>query len=119
MPEHVDRKIVRSQGGIFNDITTRLKLILRLMRDPRVSPFLKIVPVAALVYLIGFPDLMIGPFDDAAVLWFGSFIFVELCPPEVVQEHLAALRNMIPGEWQEPASGEEDEIIDAEFIEEK
>ena len=29
--------------------------------------------------------------DDAAILWLGSYIFTEICPPEVVEEHMKAL----------------------------
>jgi hypothetical protein len=31
--------------------------------------------------------------DDAAVIWIGSTLFVELCPQDVVQEHMRALEG--------------------------
>jgi hypothetical protein len=45
--------------------------------------------------------------DDAAILWLGSYVFTELCPPAVVAEHmkeLAGNMNVNP----------QDEIVDVE-----
>lgn len=105
--------VVPAKGGAMRDIVRRLKLVGRLMGDSRVSPFIKVLPLASLAYLI-FPfDLapgialpIIGALDDAAILWFGSTLFVELCPDEVVQEHLKALGEV--------AIDSSDEIVDAE-----
>lgn len=90
------RKITPYSGGVFQGLTNRIKLILRLMADPRVSPFLKVIPVASLVYLL-FPDLAPGPIDDAMIIWLSTSLFVELCPQEVVQEHMEAIERTIPG----------------------
>jgi uncharacterized membrane protein YkvA (DUF1232 family) len=104
-------------GGVFNQISNHFKLVFRLLRDPRVNPFLKLIPVATIIYLIVPIDLLImNPIDDAAVIGFGWFIFVELCPEDVVEEHRAALAGTIPGEWQDPQQIDEEEIVDAEFI---
>jgi uncharacterized membrane protein YkvA (DUF1232 family) len=97
MAERKNRKIVvPAQGGMTRDVVNRLKLIFKLMGDSRVSPLVKLIPVGALVYLISPIDVIMGipgvsALDDAAILWFGSNLFVELCPPEVVQEHMQAL----------------------------
>ena len=85
---------------MLHELGLRLKLIVRLMRDPRVSPLLKLLPVGTLAYLI-VPDLAIGPIDDAVVIWLGSVLFVELCPPEVVKEHTDALHSVVDAEWRE------------------
>ena len=100
------------KGGMMKDFVKRLKLIGRLMSDNRVSSVLKVLPLASLAYLI-FPfDLapgialpVIGALDDAAILWIGSTLFVELCPNNVVQEHKDAL---------DIESGDTGEIVDAE-----
>ena len=84
------------------------------MADRRVSPFLKLIPIGTLAYLF-IPDLVIGPLDDAAIIGLGIYIFVELCPPEIVEEHRAALARTIPGQWQDPQQTGDDEIVDAEF----
>ena len=117
MSDEKDRKIIPSQGGVFNELTLRIKLILRLMGDARVSPLLKLMPVGSLLYFL-IPDLVLGPFDDVAVIWLGSYLFIELCPPEVVQEHVQSLTQTITGEWHEPANPQ-DEVIEGEFREKR
>jgi uncharacterized membrane protein YkvA (DUF1232 family) len=93
--------IVSQQGGVIRNTINQLKLILRLLGDRRVSVLAKLIPVGALAYLIMPADLLpglvlpgIGALDDAALLWLGSYVFTELCPPEVVQEHMKALSGI-------------------------
>jgi len=112
----------QAQGGFFQNLTDRIKLIYRLMLDRRVNPFLKLLPIGALVYWI-IPDIAPGPIDDAFLLWLGSYLFVELCPPEIVQEHMDRIRlesSGISSEAAQPANPVNDEeIVDAEFWEEE
>lgn len=115
MNKQQDREIISSKGGFFYDVSLRLKLVLRLLADPRVSPLIKLLPIGALVYFI-LPDLAPGPIDDAAILFIGTYVFVELCPPDVVSEHEKALQQTIPGTVQDSKQGDS-EIIDAEFWE--
>ncbi len=91
----------------------RARLILRLMGDKRVNPFLKLLPIGSLIYLFNPIDIP-GPLDDALVLWLGVYFFVELCPPAVVQEHLNELRLHIAGTSTDAPSPKED-AVDAEF----
>ncbi len=111
-----DRKsgkfIVPAQGGAMRSFVNRLKLIMRLMADRRVNIFLKLLPLASVGYLILPADLIpIVPFisalDDAAILWVGSTLFVELCPDDVVQEHKMALESNLQNDTS-------DEIVDVE-----
>jgi len=100
--------VVPPQGGMMRDLVIRLKLIARLMGDRRVNSFIKFLPLASLAYLIWPIDLIsaipfISALDDAAILWLGANLFVELCPPDVVNEHMQAL-TAIEGE----------EVVDAE-----
>lgn len=110
MAEKPSRKLSPrpESGGFFQDLSTRAKLILRLLTDRRVNVFLKLLPIGSLVYLF-LPDLAPGPVDDAAVIWLGAYLFVELCPPDVVQEHMRALTSVIEGEWREVSEGETSE----------
>lgn len=118
MSDKNKRSVVNSGGGgVFNEISNHFKLVFRLIRDPRVNPLLKLIPIGTLFYLV-IPDLIIGPIDDAAIIGFGLFIFVELCPQDVVEEHRAALAGTIPGEWSDPQVIDEEDIVDAEFTEE-
>ena len=107
--------MVSPSQGVVKDFVMRLKLILRLMGDRRVSFFLKLLPVAALAYLVSPVDLapgialpVIGALDDAAIVGLGAYLFVELCPPNVVHEHMKSLTSNLDSE---PAA---DEIVDAE-----
>ena len=101
------KKIVVPQGGMMRDLVMRLKLITRLMGDGRVNFFIKFLPLASLAYLFWPIDAIalpiIGALDDAAILWIGSTLFVELCPTNVVNEHM-----------QELATSEGGEVVDAE-----
>jgi len=109
--------IINQQGGVVRNILNQLKLIARLMGDRRVSIFAKIIPVGALIYLVSPVDVIslpiIGVVDDAALLWLGSYIFTELCPPAVVAEHMKELAgNMNPQDVN-------DDVVDAETTEVK
>ena len=117
MSENRKRPITPYRGGVFSDLSNRIKLVLKLMADPRVSPLIKIIPIGSLIYLL-FPDIAPGPIDDAAIIWLGAYLFVELCPPEVVEEHMAAIYGSIPGQWREPQGTSEDDIVEGEFKDE-
>jgi hypothetical protein len=117
MVEKKPDEITPYKRGVFSDLVNRIKLIVRLMGDPRVSPLVKIIPVGSLIYLL-FPDIAPGPVDDAAIIWFGTYLFVELCPPEVVEEHMAAIRRTIPGDWQGSQITPEEDIVEGEFRDE-
>jgi uncharacterized membrane protein YkvA (DUF1232 family) len=116
------RDIINSQNtGFFQDLVQRIKLIGRLMGDKRVNFFLKILPVAAVVYLVSPLDLVpglalpvIGALDDAAILWLGTTLFVSLCPEEIVQEHLAALNKVVDGSWRDAREEKETEIVEVQ-----
>ena len=93
------------QGSWFREVIQQVKLAYNLMADPRVHPATKLIPVAALAYLLFpvdvLPDLVVGlgQLDDLAVLMFGLRTFFEFAPPEVVQEHLKRLAQRVKGDW--------------------
>ena len=68
------------------------RLYWRLFRDGRVSILPKALLVLTLVYVVSpldvIPDFIpvIGEMDDLAVVLSGLWLFVRLCPPEVVRE---------------------------------
>jgi uncharacterized membrane protein YkvA (DUF1232 family) len=103
--------------GLLQELMGQAKLILRLIGDRRVSLLLKLLPIAAAVYVVSPIDFLpglalpvIGVLDDAAVIWLGTTLFVSLCPPEVVREYTEELDGTVVGDWrdapQEPSSGE-------------
>ena len=71
-----------------------VRLFYRLINDTRVSFFTKLVPVLGLIVLISPPMLeqdfipFLGELDSVLVIYFTLKIFIWLCPPEVVREHV-------------------------------
>jgi len=111
-----DKLVVRPSGGVVKDLVLRLKLIVRLMGDRRVNPFIKLLPIASLAYLF-FPfDLIsvipgVSALDDVALVSLGAYLFIEFCPPDVVQEHMRQLTSNMD------VVESNDEIVDAETVE--
>ncbi len=70
------------------------RLYWRLFRDPRISIWPKALLVAGAGYVLSPVDLIpdflpvIGQVDDVVLLIALCRLFVYLCPPEVVQEHV-------------------------------
>ena len=109
-----------ASGGLFLDLARQAKLIFRLMSDRRVNFFLKLLPVASVAYLFIPTDVLpIIPIDDAVVLWLVNYLFVELCPNDVVTEHRAKLQALPAPTPAAPTTvtHEELEIIDGEYRE--
>lgn len=109
--------ITNQNSSFFPDLVLRLKLILRLMGDQRVNFFIKLLPIAAAIYVISPVDLIpgavipfIGALDDAVVIWLGTTLFVTLCPDDVVQEHTNALQKVVTGTWRDAT--QQDEVVE-------
>jgi len=115
-----DKKIIPNKNdGFFEGVANNLKLVYRLMRDARVGISLKTIPLLSLVYWISPFDIPF-PIDDALVIWGLTYLFIELCPPDVVAEHREAINNEIIGNWADTPSSElnEEDIIDADYKDE-
>lgn len=100
-------------------IVRNARLTWRLLWDPRVPLTTKLVlPGIMSLYILSpidaLPDLLLplGQLDDIAVLLLGMGLFIELCPPEVVAEHDAALMRNATRSRDVSA---EAETIDAEY----
>lgn len=96
--------------GVWNTV----RLVARLMSDKRVNIFLKILPVFSLVYLINPMDAFIPVIDDALVMGIGTYLFIEFCPPDVVEEHRRSLEGL---ESQGEAAKETSQVINSIFTE--
>lgn len=96
--------------GFFKDILFKFRLMLRLIGDNRVDMLLKLIPISTLIYLIMPLDFLFGPIDDAVVIYAGMELFIQLCPQEVVNEHMLVLKGS-------PSSDKsaEQNVIDAGF----
>ena len=108
-------------SSFFSTIADEIRLVLRLMADRRVNPFLKVLPIGTVIYFF-IPDLILGPIDDALIVGIGTYLFIELCPPHIVEEHREALRNIVDSKLSEADKDRipihEDEIIEGEFRDE-
>ena len=103
-------------AGILAEIIKNIKLIWRLLNDGRISPWLKMIIPATLLYLLFpadiVPDIVpgLGQLDDIAVILLGLKFFVEMCPEEIVRQHLDELAS-VASPWRVV---EEDETPEAE-----
>jgi uncharacterized membrane protein YkvA (DUF1232 family) len=113
--------VASNRVGILGELVRNAQLTWRLLKDPRVPlPIKLIIPGVVGVYLLSpidfMPDVLplIGQIDDIAVLFGGVMLFIQMCPPDVVDEHRAALA----GEVQAPqpaTGGHAGETVDAEY----
>ncbi|MGQ9709649.1 MAG: YkvA family protein [Anaerolineae bacterium] len=98
------------------ELVRQMRLAWRLFKDRRVPWALKLIPPAALIYVLSpidiLPDLGLGlgQLDDIAIILLSLKLFIELAPPEVVREHLQALGAKI-SEWR----SEEPAVVEGEF----
>jgi len=90
------KKAKEDNENFFSGFYNQLRLIFRLIKDRRVNILLKVLPIAALVYLVVPLDFLpVNPIDDAVVLWLGGYLFIELCPAYIVEEHKLYLQKSI------------------------
>jgi uncharacterized membrane protein YkvA (DUF1232 family) len=118
MTEKRDRSLdlpKKANEGFFREFYSNLKLIFRLLKDKRVNFLLKILPVGALIYLLLPTDIFpLNPLDDALVIWLGGYLFIELCPQDIVQQHRDALQSSLSDHENKEESPSD--VIDGEFI---
>ncbi len=89
----------------------QIQLIIRLLRDKRVHPLLKLLPFLSLLYTI-FPDLLPGPLDDAVVVALFVQFFLALVPDDLIQEHRdhpQGQEEIIEGVFWEPEESSPDQ----------
>lgn len=108
------RLVSRPDTGPLAELGVQVRLIWRLLGDGRVNPLLKLLPLGSLLYLL-FPFDALGPIDDALVLWLGGTLFVELAPPEVVEEYRASLEAVHKAKDEAGDDVKDDDIIDATY----
>ena len=106
--------ITAPQSGMIHSIVVRTKLVLRLLGDPRISPWIKLIPIGAAIYVLSPIDFIMGvpgldALDDAAVAGLGYYFFIEMCPSNIIQEHLKAIEGV---EEKKPSAS--NDVIDGE-----
>jgi uncharacterized membrane protein YkvA (DUF1232 family) len=88
--------------GFWREMLHQVRLVWYLLRDPDVPLYLKILPLAALLYIIIPTDFMpdvfplVGQLDDITALIVGGKVFIEMAPPEIVARYMAAMRRHAP-----------------------
>lgn len=84
--------------GFWREVWQQTRLVFRLMRDPEVPIYLKIVPFVGLLYVIMPIDFIsdfvpvMGQLDDITALIVGAKVFIELAPVQVVARHMQEIR---------------------------
>lgn len=111
----------RNQGqsaGFWAGLIRQFRLAWRLLWDPRVPGWTKLVPFFALIYIISpidfLPDALLGlgQLDDLGVLLLGVRVFTGLIPDQIVLQHLEAMGFHV-SQWR--VVDEEPPAIDADF----
>jgi len=109
----------QTKAGVLAELVRSARLVGRLVKDPRVAMVTKLViPGLVGAYLLWPADLLpdvlplVGQIDDLALLALGVKLFLELCPPEIVQQHRADLAGRATGDHHGDTGGE---IVDGEY----
>ena len=104
-----DKRSLRDPGHTASWLAETLKqgrLILRLLGDRRVPVWPKLIIPATIAYILWPIDLLVDPMlglgqlDDVAVFLIGLKLFVELCPTDIVRQHLEELSSVVEGSYR-------------------
>jgi uncharacterized membrane protein YkvA (DUF1232 family) len=101
--------------GLIED----LRLAWRLLQDERVPWAVKVVPIAAIVYVVSpidfIPDFLLGlgQLDDLAILLLGLKAFISLSPQPVVDQYLRDIKK--GGPPRADSGVDETDYITAEY----
>ena len=95
------RSDAKEVAGLLSEVVKKARLTWRLLLDGRVSPGVKLIILATFIYILSPVDLLpdpivgLGQLDDLAALILGVKLFIEMCPREVVEEHLKKLTSLV------------------------
>lgn len=117
--DYNSKRASQLDANFISNMVTQFKLILRLMGDSRVNGICKLLPLASIFYLVLPIDIIpgalmpvIGAADDVAAVWFGFTLFIELCPGDIVDEHIAELTGKV-------VSTSAGDVVEGEILEEE
>lgn len=103
--------------GLMRTLLADARLAWRLIREPRVPPAIKAVPLLAILYLLSpidvLPDVipLVGQLDDIGILLIAIKTFVGLAPSAASAFHRDAIARGVPFAPMAASDG----VIDAEF----
>ncbi|KPL24211.1 MAG: hypothetical protein AMJ93_02855 [Anaerolineae bacterium SM23_84] len=86
--------------GWLSEFVRNLRLAWRLMRDPAVAMWVKLIPVAALAYILlpvdFLPDWILGPgqLDDFGIFLVSLKLFLDLSPADIVQRYMSEMTSV-------------------------
>lgn len=108
-----------SRLGLLAEIARSMRLVWRLLADPRVSTATKlIIPGLVVLYVFWPADLLpdvlpvLGQLDDVALLALAVKLFIELCPADVVRQHRGDLGS---GRSSPPPKRADGDVVDGEY----
>lgn len=94
------RPDAKEAANLLSEVVREARLTWYLLTDGRVSSWVKMIPFVTLLYILSPIDLLpdpilgLGQLDDLAILILGVKLFIEICPQEIVREHLERMTSM-------------------------
>jgi uncharacterized membrane protein YkvA (DUF1232 family) len=94
------RPDAKEAANLLSGAVRKARLTWALLTDGRVSSGVKMIPLATLLYILSPIDLLpdpilgLGQLDDLGALMLGVKLFIEMCPREIVREHLERMISM-------------------------
>lgn len=108
--------------GFWKEIWRQARLVWHLLRSPEVPIYLKLVPLAAVIYALIPTDLVpdflpvLGQLDDLTALLVGAKVFIELSPQDAVARHMQSMRNQAPPAGADDGVAVPDGDVDAAIV---
>ena len=93
-----DVEVVQKQTGLTRSMWQHLRLVAKMFVSRDVPLFLKLIPVAAAIYILSpldfVPDVIpvMGQLDDIGILLLGMKMFIDLSPKHVVDDIMNGIR---------------------------
>ena len=94
-----DITVTAKDEGFWREMWHQVRLVWHLVRDPNVPIYLKLLPLAAVIYVLiptdFIPDVfpVVGQLDDLTALIVGGKVFIELAPQKVVAQYIQSMRR--------------------------
>jgi uncharacterized membrane protein YkvA (DUF1232 family) len=107
--------------GFWKEIWEQVRLVWLLRRDKDVPVYMKLLPLAAVIYVLMPVDLIpdialgLGQLDDLTAVLVGAKMFIEMAPQDVVNRHIRAMR-MQPGSANFDDVAPSDKEVDASIV---
>lgn len=97
----------RRSAGFWTELFRSFRLAWQLLRDDQVPLIVKLIPAAALLYILSpldfLPDTLLGPgqLDDLGVLLLAVQVFIALSPHNIVRRYRREAGSTNDSGWRE------------------